>query len=91
MEPHEKIQAHARESGCGYVALFENEHGELAVYGFAGETSEATLWLGDADWLPCAVSDEGTVATFKDGKGGLAILTASEALWLRACWRATHR
>jgi hypothetical protein len=63
-----------------YRGYFENEHGEQAIFVYDHTTHEGTLYLGDAGWERHYAVVDGAVPEL--------ILGISEALWLRACWKA---
>jgi hypothetical protein len=63
-----------------YLGYFENEHGEQAVFVYDRDSNQAVLYLGDAGWeKPHAVVDGGVPDL---------VLSETERLWVRACWRA---
>lgn len=64
---------------ASYVGAFENEHGELLIY--THDDSGSRLWHSDYDWKACSVGRNGSV---------LMMLDTDEAMWVRACWNATH-
>ena len=67
-----------------YVGHFENKFGELLVFVHDDGDRDATVFLGDAGWEPCRVSDA-------DGRPvvGDLILNDEERAFLQACWIAT--
>lgn len=82
--------AGAKEAGH-YVAGFENEHGEAAVFVCAPGAAAAQLHMEDLDWSVVEVSALATDGLLGPiAQPGGILLTPSEALWLRACWMATH-
>jgi hypothetical protein len=65
-----------------YVGYFENAHGEQALSVYDRDAQTATVHLGDAGWE--------TAHAVVDGSSANLVLSESERLWLRACWRACH-
>jgi hypothetical protein len=66
-----------------YLGYFENDYGEQAIFVYERDTRTATLYLGDAGWE--------TAHPVVDGAAPDVVLTATELLWLRACWQAAIR
>ncbi len=63
-----------------YRGYFENEDGEQAIFVYDRDSRTATLCLGDAGWQsPHTVVDDGVPDL---------LLSETEMVWLRACWRA---
>ena len=56
------------------------QHGEQAVFVYDRDSSQASVYVGDAGWdAPHAVVD-GAVPDL--------VLSETERLWVRACWQA---
>jgi hypothetical protein len=63
-----------------YLGYFENQHGEQAIFVYDRDSSQAIVYIGDAGWeAPHAVVD-GAVPNL--------VLSETERLWVRVCWRA---
>lgn len=63
-----------------YLGYFEDQHGEQAVFVYDRDSSQASVYMGDAGWdAPYAVLD-GAVPDL--------VLSETERLWVRACWQA---
>ena len=63
-----------------YLGYFENQYGEQAVFVYDRDSSQAVLYLGDAGWE--------TQHAVIDGAVPELVLSETEQLWVRACWRA---
>jgi hypothetical protein len=66
-----------------YLSYYENQFGEQNIFVYDHQTKEAFLYMGDAGWeRPRKVIEGGKVPDLIYGK--------DEAMWLFACWMATH-
>jgi hypothetical protein len=69
-----------------YRGYFENEYGEQAIFVYDRDASTAVVYVGDAGWQ--------SPHTVVDGDVPDVLLSETELMWLRACWRAatvTHK
>ena len=66
-----------------YIGYFENAHGEQWIFTFDRTTGTTQLRGGDLGW--------NTVHEIRDGQVDDLVLSADEAAWLQACWRAASR
>lgn len=66
-----------------YLSYYENQFGEQNIFVHDYQTKEAFLYMGDAGWdRPHKVVEGGRVPGLIYGE--------DEAMWLFACWMATH-
>jgi hypothetical protein len=65
-----------------YHSYFENFFGEQSLFVYNRDTQQAVLWCGDASWQ---------LYPMRDGCVEGLLLSASEQLWLQACWQAVTR
>lgn len=63
-----------------YLGYFVNEHGDQWVFAFDRKTQRATLYGGDTNWeRPITLTSLDALSPS---------FTASERLWIEACWKA---
>lgn len=63
-----------------YYSYFENEYHEQFIFIYDCQTGNAELRGGDADWEKVYQVENGCVPEL--------ILSATERMWLQACWKA---
>jgi hypothetical protein len=63
-----------------YLGYFENQHGEQAVFVYDRDSSQATVYIGDAGWAAAHAVVDGAVSEL--------VLSETERLWVRVCWQA---
>jgi excisionase family DNA binding protein len=66
-----------------YLSYYENRYGEQNIFVYNYQTKEAFLYMGDAGW-------ERPRQVIEGGKVPGLIYGEDEAMWLFACWMATH-